>query len=61
MGLRGLRAFVQQVKWPDIEKAAEKLILVQRDVNTGITEKSAWLCIQASNAAIYITITLPLP
>lgn len=31
MGLRGLPAFVQQVKWPDSEKPAEKLILVQRD------------------------------
>lgn len=30
-GLRGLPAFVQQVKWPDSEKAAEKLILVHRD------------------------------
>lgn len=31
-GLRGLAAaFVQQVKWADNEKAAEKLILVQRD------------------------------
>lgn len=31
MDLRGLPAFVQQVKWPDREKPAEKLILVQRD------------------------------
>ena len=31
MGLRGLPAFVQQVKWPDSEKPAEKLILVRRD------------------------------
>lgn len=31
MGLRGLPAFVQQVKWPDSEKPAGKLILVQRD------------------------------
>lgn len=31
MGLRGLLAFVQQVKWPDSEKAAEKLLLVHRD------------------------------
>lgn len=31
MSLRGLPALVQQVKWPDSEKAAEKLILVQWD------------------------------
>lgn len=31
MGLRGLPAFVHQVKWPDSEKPAEKLILIQRD------------------------------
>lgn len=31
MDLRGLPAFDQQVKRPDDEKAAEKLILVQRD------------------------------
>lgn len=31
MDLRGLPSFVQQVKWADNEKPAEKLILVQRD------------------------------
>lgn len=32
MSLRGLLAFVPQVKWPDNEKKpTEKLILVQRD------------------------------
>lgn len=31
IGLRGLPAVVQQVKWPDSGKPAEKLILVQRD------------------------------
>lgn len=51
IGLRGLPAFVQQVKWPDSEKPAEKLILVQRDAELIQGEKSL---IQASNAAIYI-------
>lgn len=49
MGLRGLPAFVQQVKWPDSEKPAEKLILVQRDgaLIQASGRKRAWLRIQA--------------
>lgn len=57
MGLRGLPAFVQQVKWPDGEKPAEKADFGPegRRINTSIREERTWLCTGASNAEIYIT------
>lgn len=56
MDLRGLPAFVQQVKmvwqWKSCRKA--DFAPEGHGINTGIREKRAWLCIQASHAAIYI-------